>query len=55
MNKKDHLCQYCCWYNEDGFCLNSNYWNYDHKDKSCRTIIGCRYFVEIDKTKSKEA
>ena len=46
--KREHICPYCCWYNGDGFCNNGRYWNYYHKDRSCRTILGCRYFVELE-------
>lgn len=49
MEKEDHICQSCCWYNGDGFCNNEKYWNYDDDDRSCRTILACRYFVELEK------
>lgn len=48
MEERKHLCPYCCWYDGKGFCKNPNHWDYDNNDKSCKTIVGCAKFIEID-------
>lgn len=50
VEKREHICPFCCWHDGEGFCNHPRYWNYEVSDKSCRSIVGCRYFVEVEES-----